>query len=105
MGAKFRRISEASVMCTVQACEHVAAFVYTGSSVRRAGGGPIVAALCQRHAKEVAVGLGEPWPIQEPKREDAVVHRRPPGKARVVSTSVQPSTAQLLPRSSVGASD
>jgi hypothetical protein len=66
MVSRFQRIPNQTVTCTVDACGQVATFAFTGSSDRRGRGEPIVAALCDQHAKDIAVRLRVPWPIPEP---------------------------------------
>jgi len=73
MGPMFRRIAKATVMCTVQGCDNVATFMFTGSSGRGSGSRPAVGAFCHPHAKETAARIGHPWPLPEPSREYRVV--------------------------------
>jgi hypothetical protein len=58
MRPTFRPISTISVMCTVQACENAASFIFNGLSEASAGKRAVVAALCDAHAEEIAERLG-----------------------------------------------
>lgn len=62
MDSLFRPIRKETVMCTVQGCEDVAAFVFTGLVNGAEEGRPVVAAYCDRHAEQTAAQLGHPLP-------------------------------------------
>jgi hypothetical protein len=70
MVPQIRPIRKETVMCTVQGCGHIAAFVFTAGVDCRAGGSAVVAAYCGHHAKESATRLGHPWPIPERPQQD-----------------------------------
>jgi hypothetical protein len=70
----FRPIREEVVMCTVQGCLHVAAFVFSGGDDR--GGRAVIEAYCHQHAEEAATRLGHPWPIPERHSVDHAVRAR-----------------------------
>jgi hypothetical protein len=73
MAPQFRPIRKETVMCTVQGCGRVAAFVFTAGIDSGAGGSSVVAAYCGRHAEESATRLGHPWPIAERPQQDRLV--------------------------------
>jgi hypothetical protein len=58
MLSPFRPIRQRTFMCTVQACPHVAAFVFTGGINCATGGRSSVAEYCDHHAEEAAAQLG-----------------------------------------------
>jgi hypothetical protein len=76
MVSNFRPIRLETVMCTVQGCVHVAAFVFAGEIDRGTGGRSIVAAYCDHHAEETATRLNHPWPIPDRRPQDRVVRAR-----------------------------
>ena len=75
MDPVFRPIRRETVMCTVQGCVDVAAFLFTGAT-DSGSGGPIIAAYCHRHTEEAATRLGRPWPIPERRPEERIVRTR-----------------------------
>jgi len=74
MNPVFRPIHKEAVMCTVQGCTRVAAFMVTGDTDRT--GRPIVAAYCDQHAEKVATRLGHPWPIPERRPAEQIGRMR-----------------------------
>ena len=75
MDPVFRPIRRETVMCTVQGCLDVAAYLVTGST-DRGDSRTRVAAYCQRHAEEAAARLGHPWPIPERRPAEEIVRTR-----------------------------
>jgi hypothetical protein len=76
MTTTFRRIYDASVMCTWPGCAEVAAFyLHYWDSFR----GKSVEAYCQAHAADAAKRLSYPWPIPEGNGPEEM--RRPPAAA------------------------
>ena len=74
MDPVFRPIHKEAVMCTVQGCTHVAAFIVTGDTDRN--GRRVVAAYCDPHAEKMATRLGRPWPIPERRPAELTVRPR-----------------------------
>lgn len=70
MVCQFRPIRKEAVMCTVQGCTYIAAFVFTGEIDWGTGGHSVVAAYCDHHAEDAATRLGHQWPIPDRRPQD-----------------------------------
>jgi hypothetical protein len=75
MDPVFRPTRRETVMCTVQGCVDVAAFLVTGGT-DCGNSRTRVAAYCQRHAEEAAARLGHPGPIPERHPAEQIVRTR-----------------------------
>jgi len=74
MTPRFTALRKETVMCTVQGCQHVATFVFTGGIDCSRGGHSVVEAYCDLHAEQAAIQLGHTRPL---------VTRRSPAEAAV----------------------
>lgn len=72
MTPQFTPIRKETVMCTVQGCQHVATFVFTGGIDCNSGGRSVVAAFCDVHAEQTAGQVGHPWPVPERRPQERI---------------------------------
>jgi hypothetical protein len=75
MIARFKRMSEDTVMCTAQGCSEVAQF-FCSAPLSPGSNRPVTAAYCEVHAADAAKRVGHPWPISDPKPSERTGRRR-----------------------------